>query len=167
MRGLFLDFPNDPNVADIGDEYMFGPALLVAPVTDQGATEPLGLLARGIDWFNYWTNERVHGGQRVVVAAPIETIPVFVRAGSILPLGVPIESTNQEQAIARIRVYPGADADFSLYSDDGNTYAYEHGDFRLTSLHWDNKTRKLAHSGADAWDSKRTDVIEVIRPVKK
>ena len=69
MRGLFLDFPGDPNVANIGDEYMFGPALLVAPVTDQGATERSVYLPAGSDWFNFWTNERVHGGQRILVPA--------------------------------------------------------------------------------------------------
>ena len=166
MRGLFLDFPNDPNVANIGDEYMFGPALLVAPVTEQGATTRSVYLPAGYDWFNFWTNERVHGGQRIEVAAPIDTIPVFVRAGSILPLGAPIESTNQQQAIERMRIYPGANGDFALYADDGKTYAYEHGEYRLTNLHWNDKTRKLTSAGAQAWDPSRSDVIEIVEPTK-
>ncbi len=164
MRGLFLDFPDDPNVADMGDEYMFGPALLVAPVTDQGATSRSVYLPAGSDWFNFWTNDRVHGGQRVDVAAPIDRIPVFVRSGSILPLGTPIESTNQRQAIDRVRIYPGADADFSLYLDDGDTYAYEHGDYRLTHLHWDEKAHQFTPTGVGAWDSDRTPVIEIVEP---
>ena len=97
MRGLFLDFGNDPVVAGLGDEYMFGPALLVAPVTEQGATSRSVYLPTGTDWYNYWTNERVHGGQRLQVSAPIDTIPLFVRAGSILPLGSPVESTEDRQ----------------------------------------------------------------------
>jgi alpha-D-xyloside xylohydrolase len=167
MRGLFLDFPNDPNVADIGDEYMFGPALLVAPVTEQGATTRSVYLPAGCDWFNFWTNERIHGGQRLTVAAPIDTIPVFVRAGSIIPLGVPVESMNQPQAIDRVRIYPGADGDFAYYADDGNTYAYEHGDYHLTVLHWNDKTHQLSHTGAEAWDPSRTDVVEVVEPSRQ
>ena len=148
MRGLFMDFGADPNVANIGDEYMFGPALLIAPVTDQGVTRRNVYLPAGTDWFNYWTNERVHGGQTISVDAPIDTLPIFVRAGSILPLGEPVESTNEEQKIATLRVYPGADADFDLYRDDGNTYAYEQGKFDLTHLHWSQATGKLQHTGA-------------------
>ncbi len=162
MRGLFLDFSYDPNVADIGDEFMFGPALLVAPVTDQGATERSVYLPAGCDWFNFWTNERVHGGRRITVPAPIDTIPIFVRAGSILPLGTPIDSTDQHQSIDRVRVYSGADGNFALYADDGKTYAYEHSDYRLTQLHWDDKTRQLTHAGAEAWDPHRTDIVEIV-----
>jgi len=164
MRGLFLDFPSDPNVANIGDEYMFGPALLVAPVTDQGATERSVYLPTGSDWFNFWTNERVHGGQRIVVPAPIDTIPIFVRAGSILPLGAPVESTNEKQAIAKVRIYPGADAHFQLYSDDGTTYAYEKGVHDITDLDWSEASGKLTHSGAAAWSGSDADVVEIVQP---
>jgi alpha-D-xyloside xylohydrolase len=116
MRALPLDFPNDPKVADLRDEYMFGPAFLVAPVTEQGATSREVYLPAGSDWYNYWTNERVKGGQTITVQAPIDTIPLFVRAGSIIPLGAPVESTHEVQAIAKVRVYPGADASFTLFS---------------------------------------------------
>ncbi len=167
MRGLFLDFPSDPNVADIGDEYMFGPAMLIAPVTEQGVTSRSVYLPAGSDWFNFWTNQRIHGGQRISVAAPIDTIPVFVRAGSILPLGDPIQSTEQPQAVAHVRVYPGADSDFALYTDDGKTYAYEQGDYHLTHLHWNDKTRRLTQSGAEAWSPRRNDVVEIVRPAKR
>ena len=166
MRGLFLDFPKDPNVADIGDEYMFGPALLVAPVTEQGATSRSVYLPAGVDWFNFWTNERVHGGQRIVVSAPIDTIPVFVRAGSILPLGAPIQSTNEKQAINKIRIYPGADAHFTLYSDDGNTYAYEQGNHDITELNWADSAGKLTQTGAEAWSGGDSQMIEVVRGIE-
>jgi alpha-D-xyloside xylohydrolase len=121
MRALFMDFPNDPAVAEIGDEYMFGPAFLVAPVTEQGATNRKVYLPSGTDWYNYWTNERLHGGQTIEATAAIDTLPLFVRAGSILPLGSAIDSTNEKQTIMKLRVYPGADGSFTLYSDNGTT----------------------------------------------
>jgi alpha-D-xyloside xylohydrolase len=163
MRPLFMDFPNDRNTANIGDEYMFGPAFLVAPVTEQGATIKNVYLPAGSDWYNYWTNQRFHGGQIAKVDAPIDIIPLFVRAGSIIPTGSAIESTVQEQKISRIRVYPGADADFTLYSDDGNTYAYEKGDFKTTHLHWDDAAHKLSHEGAQAWTQPDTRIVNVVK----
>jgi alpha-D-xyloside xylohydrolase len=162
MRGLFLDFGNDPKTARIGDEYMFGPALLVAPVTEQGATTRSVYLPAGTDWYNFWTNERLHGGQRITAAAPIDTIPLFVRAGSILPLGSKIESTEDPQAIAKIRVYAGANANFTLFDDDGRTYGYERGAMKLTELHWDDAAGTLQHTGAKAWTAPDKDVVEVI-----
>jgi alpha-D-xyloside xylohydrolase len=162
MRGLFLDFGSDLNVANLGDEYMFGPALLVAPVTDQGAVSRSVYLPAGSDWYNFWTNERVRGGQRINVAAPIDTIPLFVRAGSILPLGSTVESTNEKQSIAKLRVYPGADGDFLLYNDDGTTYAYEQGKQEITHLHWSDAQQRLSHTGARAWSEPDTAVIEVV-----
>jgi alpha-D-xyloside xylohydrolase len=127
MRPLWMDFPNDPNVANIGTQYMFGPAFLVAPVTEQGQTEKDVYLPAGADWYNYWTNEKLSGGQWVKVAAPIDQIPVFVKAGSIVPVGADIQSTATKQAIAAIHVYPGKDGDFALYDDDGASYDYEKG----------------------------------------
>jgi alpha-D-xyloside xylohydrolase len=147
MRGLFMDFPSDPKVANIGDEYMFGPAFLVAPVTDQGIESREVYLPAGSDWYNYWTNEKVAGGQSITVAAPIDTIPLFVRAGSIVPTGVPIPSTATHQPLASIRVYPGRDADFALYDDDGVSNDYEHGAGKTTHLHWDDKAGKLTARG--------------------
>jgi alpha-D-xyloside xylohydrolase len=162
MRGLFLDFGADPNVANIGDEYMFGPALLVAPVVEQGRTSREVYLPAGADWYNYWTNEKLHGGLTVTVDAPIDTLPLFVRAGSILPLGTPVESTNEHQQLAKVRVYAGADADFDLYTDDGTTYAYEQGTSKTTHLHWSQAQQKLTHTGAklDAADEKT--LVQVI-----
>ena len=162
MRALPLDFPNDPDVADLRDEYMFGPALLVAPVTEQGATSRKVYLPAGADWYNYWTNERLQGGQTITASAPIDTIPLFVRAGSILPLGAPVENTHQQQAIAKIRVYPGADSSFSLFSDDGTTYAYEKGAGSITWLHWDDAKRQFTHEGDAAWSGPDGTVVETV-----
>jgi alpha-glucosidase (family GH31 glycosyl hydrolase) len=161
LRALPLDFPDDPKVADLGDEYMFGPAFLVAPVTEQGATSRQVYLPAGADWYNYWTNERVKGGQTIAVQAPIDTIPLFVREGSIIPLGAPVTSTHQVQAIERVRVYPGADASFTLFSDDGKTYAYEKGAGSITRLHWDEGKRQLSHEGDPAWSGPDSDIVEV------
>ena len=140
---------------------MFGPAFLVAPVTEQGATSRLVYLPVGTDWYNYWTNERLQGGQTVRVSAPIDTLPLFVRAGSIVPLGEAIESTNQVQQIAKVRVYPGANSDFTLYTDDGTTYAYEKGDSSKTHLHWDDAARKLSHEGDPAWKKPDQQILEM------
>ncbi|MGB6974385.1 MAG: TIM-barrel domain-containing protein [Terracidiphilus sp.] len=164
MRALFMDFPNDPNVAGIRDEYMFGPAFLVAPVTQQGATSRKVYLPAGSDWYNYWTNQRFTGGQSITVAAPIDTIPLFVRAGSIVPLGEPVLSTQQHQAIASVRVYPGANADFTLFSDDGTTYGYEKGEDSITHLHWDEATHRFTHSGTAAWNVPDAKIVDIIHP---
>jgi alpha-D-xyloside xylohydrolase len=154
-----MDFPNDTAVADLRDEYMFGPALLVAPVTDQGVQSRKVYLPAGTDWYNYWTDERLKGGQTIEVSAPIDNIPLFVRSGSILPMGEPIESTNQIQKITKLRVYPGADADFTLYQDNGKTYAYEKGNSHTTHLHWNNSEKKLSQEGAPAWSGFDVQVV--------
>jgi alpha-D-xyloside xylohydrolase len=162
LRALPLDFPNDPRVADLRDEYMLGPALLVAPVTEQGVKSRAVYLPAGADWYNFWTGERLKGGQTIQAAAPIETIPVFVRAGAILPLGAPVESTHEKQAIAHVRVYPGADGEFTLFSDDGTSYAYEQGAGSVTRLRWDDRARRLTHEGAAAWSGPDAAVVQIV-----
>ena len=88
---------------------MFGPAFLVAPVTDQGQTTKAVYLPAGADWYNYWTHERMQGGQTVMVDAPIDKLPLFVRAGSIIPLGSAVDSTADKQAIAKVRGVAGSE----------------------------------------------------------
>jgi alpha-D-xyloside xylohydrolase len=159
MRALFMDFPGDPNVADIPDEYMFGPAFLVAPVSEQGATSRSVYLPAGSDWYDYWTDKRIKGGQTIVASAPIDTIPLFVRAGSIVPIGTTILSTAEKQEIAKVRIYPGANAQFTLFDDDGKTYAYEKGNSRITELCWNDATRKFSSKGAAPLNEKLVEVI--------
>lgn len=142
MRGLFMDFPNDPKVSNIGDQYMFGPAFLVAPVTVQGQTKRPVYLPAGTAWYDYWTNQKFEGGQTIEVDAPINRIPLFVKAGSIVPMGVQVKSTAEKQALESIRVYPGADARFTLYDDDGTTNAYRKGGMKA-DLVWDDKAKTL------------------------
>jgi alpha-D-xyloside xylohydrolase len=150
MRPLWMDFAGDPNVANIGTQYMFGPAFLVAPVTEQGQTEKEVYLPAGADWYNFWTNEKLAGGRWVKVAAPIYQIPVFVKAGSIVPIGAEVQSTASKQGIAAIRVYPGRSGEFRLYDDDGVSYDYERGKSSVTLLKWDDAAGKLSASGGDA-----------------
>ncbi|MFZ0301228.1 MAG: TIM-barrel domain-containing protein [Terracidiphilus sp.] len=161
MRALALDFPGDPKVAEIGDEYMFGSAFLVAPVTDQGETTKQVYLPAGTDWYNYWTGERIKGGQTIEAAAPIDTIPLFVKAGSIIPIGSAVENTHQKQAIVKVKVYPGADASFTLFNDDGKTYAYENGGGQVTKLHWDDAGQKLTSEGPAAWSAPDSAIVEI------
>ncbi len=161
MRALFMDFPRDPKVADIADEYMYGPAFLVAPVTDQAATERTVYLPAGCDWYNYWTNERIKGGQTITAKAPIDTLPLFVKSGSIVPLGSTIESTKEKQTITSVRIYPGANASFSLFNDDGDSYSYEKGVDSITKISWDEATHEFKHEGAVAWSAPDKTVVEI------
>jgi len=161
MRALFMDFPGDPKAANIPDEYMYGPAFLVAPVTEQGATRRTVYLPAGCDWYNYWTNERLRGGQTIVAHAPIDTLPLFVRAGSIVPLGSEVQSAQQPQTIASIRVYPGANGTFTLFQDNGKTYAYEKGIDSVTKLTWNDATHQLTHKGGSA-PGKLTEAAVVV-----
>lgn len=147
MRALFMDFPNDPAVKDLGDEYMFGPAFLVAPVTEQGQTSRRVYLPGGTDWYDWWTDKRYTGGQWIEAAAPIDHIPLFVRAGSIVPMGVQVPSTATAQNLESIRVYPGRDASFTLYDDDGTTNAWRKTGGRSATLHWNDATRQLTANG--------------------
>ena len=162
MRALFMDFPDDPKAANIPDEYMYGPAFLVAPVTEQGATQRAVYLPAGCDWYNYWTNKRFQGGQTISAVAPIDTLPLFVRAGSIIPLGSEVKSADQPQSIASVRVYPGANGSFTLFQDDGKTYAYEKTGGSVTQLIWDDAEQQLRHKGAAAWNGPDQPTITVV-----
>lgn len=162
MRALFMDFRNDLNALNIPNEYMYGPAFLVAPVTEQGATQRKVYLPAGCDWYNYWTNERFHGGQTITADAPIDVLPLFVKAGSIVPLGSEVQNTHQQQTIASVRVYSGADGTFTLFQDDGTTYTYEKSGGSITKLTWDNAAHKLKHEGKPAWAGSDRSVVTVI-----
>ena len=149
MRALFMDFPDDPNVRDITDEYMFGPAFLVAPVTGQGKTEREVYLPAGTSWYDYWTDEKHQGGRTVTAKAPLEVLPLYVRAGAIIPHGEVIQHTGEEQRQIELWVYEGTGGTFELYRDDGRTYAYEHGDFTLVTVAWDDTAKTIRIEGDD------------------
>lgn len=160
MRALFMDFPNDPEVADLGDEYMFGPAFLVAPVTEQGQTSRRVYLPAGSDWYDWWTNTRIAGGRWITAAAPIDRIPLYVRAGSIVPLGVQVPSTMTSQPLQEIRVYPGGDAKFTLYDDDG--VSKRPG--RTATLAWDEATHRLTASNALPTGQALAKLVRIVSP---
>ena len=162
MRALFMDFPNDPAVSNLGDEYMLGPALLVAPVTEQGVTSRAVYLPAGAEWYDFWTNQKYAGGQTLTAAAPIDRIPVFVRAGSILPLGAQVPSTATRQVLSEVRVYPGHDAHFRLYDDDGTTYGYEKGQGRTAILAWDQATSRYSVAGDTGMIGDLAHLIKVV-----
>ena len=144
MRALAFDFASDDKALDINDEFMYGPSLLVAPVTEQGATSRDVYLPKGADWYDFWTGQRIAGGQTVHRDAPLAVLPLYVRAGSILPLGPEEEYTDEKPgAPVELRIYPGADGNERLYSDDGLTYNYEKGQYAWTSLHWSDATHVL------------------------
>lgn len=151
MRPLWMDFAQDPNVANLGTEYMFGPAFLVAPVTEQGQTVKDVYLPQGTDWYDFWTGKKFAGGQWIKASAPIDQIPVFVKAGSIVPFGSDVQSTTEKQIIAKIKVYPAAaPSSFTLYEDDGHSYAYQKNKgTSLTTLSFDPKSGKLSAKGGN------------------
>jgi alpha-D-xyloside xylohydrolase len=139
MRPLVMDFVADPEVLEIGDQFLFGPSLLVNPVTRPGASSRSVYLPRGADWYDFWTGARLAGGQRIEALAPYESLPLYVRAGSILPFGPELQHTGEKPADPlTLWVYTGADADFELYEDDGLTYGYESGAFATIPLRWDD-----------------------------
>ena len=162
MRALFMDFPNDPQVAGLTDEYMFGPAFLAAPVLEQGMTSRRVYLPAGTDWYDWWTNRRYAGGEWINAAAPIDRIPLYVRAGSIVPLGTAIPNTSVRQPLSEIRVYPGASATFTIYDDDGVTNAYKSGGGRSAVLHWDDHAKRLTSSGKLPTGQDAASLVKII-----
>ncbi len=144
MRALAFDFLQDQNALDIGDEFMYGPSILVAPVTDAGAVSRRVYLPAGTDWYDFWTGKRAAGGQNVNRETPIDVMPLYVRAGTILPMGPESEYSNQHpDAPVELRIYPGRDASFSLYEDDGISYDYEKGLSATIPLRWNDRMKVL------------------------
>ncbi|HEU5068490.1 MAG TPA: TIM-barrel domain-containing protein [Sphingomicrobium sp.] len=143
QRALPMDWPADQRVRDIGDQFMFGPAFLVAPVTEAGATERSVYLPPATGWYDFWTGQRFEGAKTLVAATPLDRLPLYVRAGSIVPLGPLVENADGQVAELEVRVYPGADADFDYYSDSGDSYDYEKGQRRVIPMHWDDAARTL------------------------
>jgi alpha-D-xyloside xylohydrolase len=149
QRPLVMDFRQDPATWDIGDEFLFGPAILVSPVLREHATGRTVYLPAGTEWYDFWTGERVAGGVNVNAAAPIERIPLDVRAGSIVPLGPAIEYAGQASDPIELRIYPGKDGDFTLYQDEGDSYRYTGGAYTTIPIHWDDAARTLTFGRRD------------------
>jgi alpha-D-xyloside xylohydrolase len=144
MRPLVMDWRDDQEVRDIGDEYLFGPAILVSPVTQQGATSRPIYLPPAPAWYDFWTGAQLKGGQHIEAQAPLDRIPLYIKAGSILPLGPEEEYAGQSpDAPIELRIYRGADGSFNLYNDEGDTYDYEKGAYAIISIHWDDASSTL------------------------
>jgi alpha-D-xyloside xylohydrolase len=144
MRGLFMDFPADPQVRDVADEYLFGPAFLVSPVYEYGARQRTTYLPAGSGWYDFYDNQHLAGGRAVTLQAPLNRIPLFVREGSIVPLGPEIQYTGEKpEAPLTILVYTGRNGSFSLYEDEGTNYHYEQGAFSRIPFSYDEAKRQL------------------------
>ncbi len=144
MRPLPMDFGEDSKTQSIGGAYMFGPSFLVAPVTQADANTWPVYLPMGTRWFNFWTGAAFSGGTTVETSAPLETLPLYVRAGSIVPLGPSLQWAAEKSADPiELRVYPGANGSFNLYEDEGDNYDYEKGAYAVIPLEWNDKSSEL------------------------
>ena len=152
MRPLIMDFPGDPQVLGIGDQYLFGPAIMVTPITSAGTTtRSVYLPAGGAPWYDFWTGETSPAGQHVEAAAGVETLPLFVRPGSIIPMGPLVQYSNEKPADPiELRIYRGADGKLTLYEDEGDSYNYEKGKYATIPISWNDAKQTLEigkHSG--------------------
>ncbi len=144
MRPLVMDFRTDDKALDISDQFMFGTAMMACPVTAAKAKSRSVYLPNGVRWFDFWTGESFDGGQKIDAASPIQTMPIFVRAGSILPYGPAVQYAGEKLGDPiELRVYPGADGSFTLYEDEGDNYNYEKGAFAVIPIRWNDKAKTL------------------------
>jgi len=142
MRHLIFDYQKDSNVFNIKDQFMFGPALLINPVTTAGATSRSVYLPAGT-WYDFWTGATKDGGSSTTVTAPLSQIPIFVRGGSIVPMGPKIQYAMESVDPLEIRIYKGANASFTLYEDEGDTYNYETGKYSQIPFSWSDADQQL------------------------
>ena len=145
QRPLLMDWRTDPKTRDIGDQFMFGPSILVNPVLAPNATHRTVYLPESPAWYDFWTGAPQQGGQEIDAIAPLDRIPLYVRAGSILPLGPEIQyATEKPAGPIELRIYRGADGTFNLYQDAGDGYDYEKGAHTVIPFRWSESTRTLA-----------------------
>ena len=143
MRPLVMDFNGDTAAVNRQFQYMFGKSILVAPVTESSKTEWNVYLPKAAGWFDFWTGKLFKGGQKVKTDAPLDRIPLFVKAGSIIPMGKIIQSTAEKSDTLEIRIYKGANGEFTLYEDEGDNYNYEKGKYSNISFRWNEKNQSL------------------------
>ena len=144
MRALWLHYPNDPKAVERDDQYLWGRDLLVAPVVEKGATSRQIYLPRGV-WYDFWTRERTEGGREITRDVDLETMPLYVRAGSILPLGPVKQHTGDpSNGPLSISIYPGQDGSSLLYEDDGKSFDYRKGEWMGIEMRWNDLRRMLS-----------------------
>lgn len=142
MRHLVMDYPADVNVRNNDTQFMFGPALLVNPVTAAGLNKRNVYLPAG-KWFDFWTGQQKDGAATIVADAPLDKIPLFVKAGSIIPMGPHINYASEAVDPIEVRVYGGANGSFTLYEDDGKSYQYEKGAYSKIAFTYDDQSSTL------------------------
>ncbi|MBR5929479.1 MAG: DUF5110 domain-containing protein [Prevotella sp.] len=173
MRPFIFDFPHDQQALQQKYEYMFGPSLLVSPITEPNVTSwKTYLPVHPQGWYDYYSGKRVEGGQTVTTAVDKSRIPVFVKGGSILPLAVdPLIAAKTLHTPLEIRIYPGADAVFTLYEDDGQSNDYEHGKCSRITFRWDDQKQQLTiderQGSFSAMPQRRSFDIQVVNGKKK
>jgi alpha-D-xyloside xylohydrolase len=153
MRSLGFDFRNDEGIKNIPDQYMFGPAFLVNPVTERMYSLPNAkdikkvrkvYLPKAANWYDFWTGKLIPGGQTIEAGAAIETLPLYIKAGSIVPMGPYLQYATEKVADPiELRVYTGADADFVLYEDENDTYNYTKGNYSTIAINWNEASKTL------------------------
>ena len=145
MRGLIMDFTNDPQVRNIGNQFMFGPSILVNPVTDFHATERAVYLPASTGWFDFYTGKYYTGGQTITANAPLQQIPLYIKEGSVIPFGPELQYTSEKQAdIIRLMVYTGKNATFAIYEDENTNYNYEKGKYATIPISYIEGTKTLS-----------------------
>jgi alpha-D-xyloside xylohydrolase len=144
MRALVMDFPDDKAAIQQKYQYMFGPSFMVCPVVESGIQMQTNYLPEGASWIDFWTGESFGGGTKVDKAVPLDIMPLYVRAGSIVPLGPFMQYATEKLADPlELRVYPGADGTFTLYEDEGENYNYEKGQFSKIDFVWNDEEKML------------------------
>ncbi len=143
MRPLVMDFNCDEVAVSSRFEYMFGKSILAAPVTEPNVNQWNVYLPKTSGWFDFWTGKHYSGGQTIKADAPLDRIPLFVKAGSIIPMGKIIQHSAEKSDTLEIRIYKGADAEFDLYEDEGDNYNYEKGKYSIISFKWIDKKNTL------------------------
>ena len=144
MRPLVMDFTADKKTRNIGDEYMFGPSLLVAPVYAYGATSREVYFPEGAEWYDFYTGKAIDGGQLLNVSAPYERIPLYARSGAIIPFGPAMQWSDEKPAdLIDLYVYAGQDGSFTLYEDENLNYNYEKGQYAMIPFTYDNAAGTL------------------------
>ena len=144
MRPLVMDFAADKNTHELGSEYLFGRSILVAPVTKPAVSTWPVYLPEGTFWWDFWTGEKVKGGQTINRDTPKDLIPMYVKAGSIIPWGPSVQYSGEKKwDNLEIRVYPGANGSFTLYEDENDNYNYENGKYSTITFHWNDKIKQL------------------------
>jgi alpha-D-xyloside xylohydrolase len=139
-----MDWLTDEKVWSIADQFMCGQSLLVSPVTKEDEYRRSLYLPHAAAWYDFWTGEKLLAGRRIDVDAPLDRIPLHVRAGTILPLGPEIEYADEKpDGPIELRIYPGANASFDLYEDTGDGYGYEKGEHSIIPILWDEPTQSL------------------------